>query len=123
MYTLLCEYHDVFALEVGEHGETVLIQLKIDTGNAPPNRQHPCRMPFSAREEVAKQLKKMQEMSVIQPLKLPWSSPVVLVCKKDVKTSHLFICYCKVQVHHFIGTRQYYKIGHSYMFSESCDHS
>ena len=88
MLTLLCEYHHVFALEDGERGETDLLQFEIETGNAPPNRQHPRRMPFSVREEVAKQLKKMQEMEVIQPSKSPWSSPVVLVRKKD--GSHRF---------------------------------
>ena len=59
------------------------MQLEIETGNSPPARQHPCRVPFAAREEIARQLKKMQEMSVIQPSKSPWSSPVVLVRKKD----------------------------------------
>ena len=88
MLTLLCEYHCVFALEDGERGETDLLQFEIETGSAPPNRQHPRRMPFSVREEVAMQLKKMQEMEVIQPSKSPWSSPVVLVRKKD--GSHRF---------------------------------
>ena len=59
MLALLCEYHYVFALEDGECGETDLLQFEIDTGNAVPNRQHPRRMPFLVREEVAKQLKKM----------------------------------------------------------------
>ena len=52
-------------------------------------------MPFAAREEVAKQLKKMHEMAVIQPSKSPWSSPVILVQKKD--GSHRFcVDYCKL---------------------------
>ena len=38
-----------------------------------PNRQHLRRIPFSVREEVAKQLKKMEEMAVIQPLVKPSS--------------------------------------------------
>ena len=88
LYSLMCKYHDVFALGDRERGETDLIQLEIDTGNAPPNRQHPRRMPFSGRNEIAKQLKKMQEMTVIQPSKSPWSSPVVMVWKKD--GSHRF---------------------------------
>ena len=83
MCQLLCDHHDVFALEDKERGETDLVQLEIETGNSPPARQHPRRMPFAAREEIARQLKKMQVMAVIQPSKSPWSSPVVLVRKKD----------------------------------------
>jgi len=95
MHQLLCDHHDVFVLSEGERGETDLIQMDIETGDATPIRQHPRRMPYSAREEVARQLKKMQEMSVIQPSKLPWSSPVVLVRKKD--GSHRFcVDYCKL---------------------------
>ena len=40
-------------------------------------------MPFAARQEVARQLESMQKEGVIQPSKSPWSSPVVLVQKKD----------------------------------------
>ena len=79
MCQLLCDHHDVFALEDKEQGETDLVQLEIETGNSPPARQHPRRMPFASREEIASQLKKMQEMAVIQPTKSLWSSPVVLV--------------------------------------------
>ena len=35
------------------------------------------------RQEVAKQIQKMQEAGVIQPSKCPWESPVVMVRKKD----------------------------------------
>ena len=78
----------VFALEDGELGETDLLQYEIDTGNALPDHQYPRRMPFSVKEEVAKKLKKIQEMATIQPSKSPWSSPVVLVQKKE--GSHKF---------------------------------
>ena len=40
-------------------------------------------MPFTVRQEVARQLKMMQETGVIQPSNSPWASPVVLVRKKD----------------------------------------
>jgi len=40
-------------------------------------------MPFTVRQEVARQLKRMQETDVIQPSNSPWASPVVLVRKKD----------------------------------------
>ena len=57
--------------------------LKNITGDARSVRQYPRRIPYSARKEVARQLNKMQERSVIQPFKSPWSNPVVLVRKKD----------------------------------------
>ena len=65
--------HITFSLEKGERGETDLIQMEIDTGDAAP------------RSEIAfaRQLKDMQENGVIQASKSPWSCPVVLVQKND----------------------------------------
>ena len=79
----LKEHHAAFALEEGERGETDLVELHIDTGEAEPRRCPPRRMPFTVREEVAKQLDKMQAAGVIEPSISPWSSPVVMVRKKD----------------------------------------
>ena len=62
--------------------------MEIDTGDAPPRKQPPRRMPFLVREEVARQLETMQQNGVIQPSNSPWSSPVVMVRKKD--GSHRF---------------------------------
>ena len=57
--------------------------MEIDTADAPPQKQPPRRMPFMVREEVAKQLKTMQQDQVIQPSNSLWSSPVVMVQKRD----------------------------------------
>ena len=84
---LLCDFlmghHDVFALEDTDQGETDLMQLEINTSNASPIKQPIRRMPYAAKEEVARQLRKMQRLQVIQPSKSPWASPVALVQKKD----------------------------------------
>ena len=80
--TFLGDNHDIFSLEPGEHGDTSLITMEIDTGNASPLMQPPRRMPFMVREEVARQLRSMQQEGVIRPSNSPWSSPVVLVRKK-----------------------------------------
>ena len=79
----LMNHHQAFSLEEHERGETDLIQLEIETGDAKPIKQRSRRMPFAVREEVSKQLKKMQETGVICPSNSPWASPVVLVRKKD----------------------------------------
>ena len=85
----LKEHNTAFALEEGERGETDLVEMHIDTSDAAPQRcPPPRRMPFVVREEVAKQLDRMQAAGVIEPSTSPWSSAVVMVRKKD--GSHRF---------------------------------
>ena len=81
--SLLEEYNDVFCLEEGERGETDLVEMHIDTGDASPRRQPVRRVPFAVRQEVARQLREMQDAQIIQPWSSPWASPIVLVRKKD----------------------------------------
>ena len=88
LHTFLANNHSVFSLDEGERGETSLVTMDIDTGDASPQKQPPRRMPFMVREEAARQLKCMQQDGVIQPSNSPWSSPVVMIKKKD--GSHRF---------------------------------
>ena len=85
---LLEDRNDAFSLDEGERGETSLVEMEIDTGDARPRRQRLRRMPFAVRTEVTKQLKSMQKTGVIQTSNSPWASPVVMVRKKD--SSHRF---------------------------------
>ena len=84
----LRDHHHAFSLEEGERGETNLVQMEINTGDARPRRQPAQRMPPAVRQEVARQLEHMQRNGAIEPSKSPWSSPVVLVRKRD--GSHRF---------------------------------
>ena len=84
----LAEHHSAFSVEEGERGETDLIEMEIDTGNAPPIKQPVRRLPFGVREEVAKLIHDMQKSNVIEPSKSPWASPIILVRKRD--GSHRF---------------------------------
>ena len=79
----MCKHHAAFALEENERGDTDLVQLTIDTGDEIPKKQPVQKMPFAVREEVARQLKNMQNSGVIHPSNSSWASPVVLVHKKD----------------------------------------
>ena len=83
LHSFLLEHHQAFSLEDGERVETSLVQMQIDTGDSSPRRQPPHRIPFAVRQEVATQLRKMQDGGVIQPSSSPWASPVVLVGKRD----------------------------------------
>ena len=60
-----------------------MVEFKIDTGDAPPKKQAARRIPFAARQEIAKQLEEMQKNNVIKPSESPLASPVVLVRKRD----------------------------------------
>ena len=82
LLAFLVDHHHAFSLEDGERGETNLIQMEIETGDAYPKRQPARRLPFALRQEVSRQLREMQSQGVIQPSKSPWASPVVLVKKK-----------------------------------------
>ncbi|XP_053356089.1 uncharacterized protein LOC128527651, partial [Clarias gariepinus] len=60
-----------------------LVQHSIDTGNAAPVRLHPRRLPLAKRAIAEQTLREMADSGVIEPASGPWSSPVVLVRKKD----------------------------------------
>ena len=83
----LVNNHEAFSLE-GERGETDLLEMVIDPGDAHPLKQAPRRMPYSVRQEVARQLREMQQGGVIEASNSAWASPVVLVRKRD--GSHRF---------------------------------
>ena len=77
------DHHQVFCLEEHERGETGILTMDIDTGDARPKKLPMRRMPFAVRREVAKQLRSMQQTGVIRPSSSPWASPVVMVRKRD----------------------------------------
>ena len=76
----LLEFPDAFNDGLGH---TTVVTHKIETGESPPIRQYPRRLPYHFREEVDKQVNDMLSQDVIQPSTSPWSSPIVLVKKKD----------------------------------------
>ena len=79
---LLAKFSDVFSAGPHDLGCTDLVKHHIDTGSSKPVRQPPRRLPWAKREDAEKCIQEMQER-VIEPSSSPWSSPVVLVQKKD----------------------------------------
>ncbi len=83
---LLTEFSDIISTGAGDLGRTSLTRHCIDTGEAPPIRQPPRRLPLQQREQVKVMVDDMLSKGIIEPAHGPWASPIVLVRKKDGST-------------------------------------
>ena len=79
--SLILKFADVFAVAEDELSVTNKTQHCIETTsvNSRPIRQYPRRM----REKVDKLVDGMLKRNIIRPSNSPWSSPIVLVTKRD----------------------------------------
>ena len=80
MYDIVAEFNDVFSTKPGR---TNLAEHRIKTRTANPVRQAPYRLPHAYREDVKKDLEEMEKDGIIEPSASEWTSPIVLVPKKD----------------------------------------
>ena len=83
---LLLKYSGILSQYEGDLGRTDLVYHHIVTGDHKGIKQSGRRLPFHQREEVKELLDGMLERQVIEPSQGSWSSPVVLVKKKDGST-------------------------------------
>ena len=83
---LLNNHKDLFVGADGKLGQTSVVKHKINTGESPPIRLPPRRLPLTKREQIKEELDKMLQAGVIKPSNSEWASPVVLVPKKDGST-------------------------------------
>jgi hypothetical protein len=76
-------YEYIFATGSEDYGRIERVYHRIDTGDARPIRQPPWRLPSANHAEVSGILEDMQRRGIIEESDSPWSSPVVLVRKKN----------------------------------------
>lgn len=89
---LLHEYQDVFAKNSMDLGRTNIVTHHIETGDEPPVKQRPRRLPQSQQEEMERQIKALAKAGTISPSTSMWGSNVLLVKKKD-GTSRMCVDY------------------------------
>ena len=77
---VLTQFKDVLGDTPGLTNE---LTLSINTGDSPPVRSHPYRIPPCWKEEVKNQIDQLLSLGIIQASESPWSSAVVTVRKKD----------------------------------------
>ena len=76
----------LFAKTDFELGGTNTVQMYIDTGDSPPIKVKPYRLPLQQRPVVEKCVNEMLEAGNIQRSGSPYSFPVVLIKKRDGST-------------------------------------
>ena len=76
----------LFAKGKGDLGRTDIIQHRIHTGDQPAIKQRVRRYPAARREEERQLVEDMLAIGIIQESNSAWSSPTVLVKKKDGTT-------------------------------------
>ena len=84
MKTLLYEYADQFSRSSHDLGSTSIAQhtIKIVPG-CKPIKQRPYRVPLAKQQVAQKEIQLMAEKNLIEPSYSAWSSPALLVPKKD----------------------------------------
>ena len=79
---LLCSFQDIF-VGPGGLGKSKVGVHEIDTAGNRPVKMRPYRMSAESHRIVEQECDAMLEKGVIRDSKSPWSSPVVLVTKKN----------------------------------------
>ncbi|XP_069972959.1 retrovirus-related Pol polyprotein from transposon 412 [Penaeus vannamei] len=79
----LTRYADVFSKGDLDLGHTGLVQHHIRMGDALPIKHAHRRIIPARREEMQRSMMEMEAQEVVEQSDSPWSSPVVLVTKKD----------------------------------------
>lgn len=83
---VLVQYQEVFSKGDHDLGRTDLVQQEIKTGNSPPIKQPYRHLPQVQQDEAERHIQQMREQGIIEESMSPWSSPIVLVKKKDGST-------------------------------------
>ncbi|GBN12015.1 hypothetical protein AVEN_216751-1 [Araneus ventricosus] len=83
---LLQEFQNLFSASHSDVGRCNMTQNRINTGNHPPIKQYPRRLPLAKKEEAERLVKEMVDNGIIEESSGPWASPIVLVKKKDGST-------------------------------------
>jgi RNase H-like domain found in reverse transcriptase/Reverse transcriptase (RNA-dependent DNA polymerase) len=81
---LMKQYEDVLAVKFEEiRGARTHYKHVIDTGDHKPIKQAPYRLAPHYKQWVQEEIQQMLKSGIIRPSNSPWSSPIVIVPKKD----------------------------------------
>ena len=83
LMTLCKQFSDIFYLEGDKLSSTNAVYHEINVNPATqPINEKPYRLPFKHKQEIDKQMQKLQEENIIAPSRSPWNAPLLVVPKK-----------------------------------------
>jgi len=81
---LCSEFADIFHLDGDKITYTNAVYHEIKTpGITQPVYQKPYRLPYAQKNEIIKQVEKMEQDGIIIPSDSPWNAPLLVVPKKE----------------------------------------
>ena len=81
---LLIKYQDTFSSSSHDLGRTTLVEHHINLmPGTKPIKQPPYRLPLAKRKEAEREIQMMADKDLIEPSTSPFSSPAIIVPKKD----------------------------------------
>ncbi|UYV84377.1 hypothetical protein LAZ67_X001970 [Cordylochernes scorpioides] len=83
IFSILKRYDKIFDKNNESVKQTSLAKHKIETGNHQPIKHRPYRVSPTERQAIQTEVDKMLDAGIIRHSESPWSSPVILVKKKD----------------------------------------
>ncbi|GBO39194.1 hypothetical protein AVEN_80367-1 [Araneus ventricosus] len=83
---LLNEFQNLFSTCDSDVGRCNTTQHRINTGDHPPIKQYPRRLPLARKEEADNLVKEMVDNGIIEESSGHWASPIILVKNKDGST-------------------------------------
>ena len=86
VFELVIDFPDGFLELKGKTGRTDWAEHKIDLQGHKPLKQRASRLPWAKQEIADVEVEKMLADDIIEHSTSPWSSPIILVKKKDGST-------------------------------------
>lgn len=86
LVSLIQENRECFATNIKEVGKCNLLEMKIEMMDPEPIHQRPYRTPYSQREKMKEIVEELLEADIIVESTSDYSSPAILVGKKDNET-------------------------------------
>ena len=87
----MTQYTDLFIWENDQFGKTNVVTHTIDTGEATPIKQRFYRTSYNNQQFIKEEIDRLLKTGLIKPSKSQWTSPVVVVEKKNGKSAYVSI--------------------------------